>query len=391
MSILEADTRIPQARGITYYASRLPRKARLAQAYITDWSLQWFWGLLGIPAEKIGLGHGPLSWARRLTQKRTSKDIHICLLEIGGNGLSFGPLTAWAINRGSKRCSVAVNGDLSRADVIWVYSQDPLPPKHQAELERRIRTSARSGTPIINAPATYNSYHAQDAFQRLSSAGVCVPRHTFTEDDIGKVQVVYKASACQGAPKVLALYDGPRAGAGAFEFVDSRGPDGLFRRYRAHYLAGMVRPSEVFVSRHWNVCFQHASDIEYVFDVSEEEQRQIRMIAQALGLDYFAVDYLRRASDGAAVFTDVNVYPTIQSPPERVRRRGDFGMWHTFDARQRMGIPEPMGVNVWDEFDSAITAFVRLNALRSKAPLSLDTRYEDGLAGSLGRSVQSLG
>jgi hypothetical protein len=364
MTLLDVDSHVVQVRSSARYINGLIRKARLAHEAIEDCALQWLWPLLGIQAEKIGLGAGPLSWARSLEQKRKWKDIHICLLEINGRGLSFGPLTAWAINRSSKRCSATVNRDLSNADVIWVYSQDPLPPKHQADLERRIQRCARPGAAIINPPASYNAYHT-GAFRRLYDAGVCVPRHSFTQEDIGKVQVVYKEDGRQGAPKVLTRYAGPRTGASAFEFVDSRGPDGLFRRYRAHYLVGMVRPSEVFVSPHWNVCLRHASDIDYAFEISGEEQQQIRLIAEILALDYFAVDFLRRASDGAAVFTDINVYPTVHSPRNRVRSRGDFGMWHTFDARQRMGIAEPTGSNVWDEFDRAMTAFVQLYALRS--------------------------
>jgi hypothetical protein len=336
---------------------------------LRDRSLQWFWFLQGVPVDRIGFGCGPLTWLRSAAHRRETREYNICLVEPDG---WMGALTAWAINQSSRQCRAVRNGDLGSADVIWMYCQDPLPPAVKDLLEQRIRQHARPDAVIVNPPSAYNSYHEPDAFRRLAEAGVQVPRHVFTEEDRGRLQVVYKANGRHGAAKCLDTYDGPRPGMTAFEYVDCRQADGMSRRYRAHYLLGVVRPSEAFVSADWNVCADTAADIEYSFEMSEEEVEQVHRIAKVLGLQYFAVDFVRRASDGKAMFTDVNVYPTIQSPRVRIRKRGDFGGWHTFDARRRMGIPEPGRRDVWEVFDAAVAMLVRQKqesrALAMRAP-----------------------
>lgn len=346
---------------------------------LRDRSLQWSWFLQGVPADRIGFGRGPLTWLRSAAHRRRSREFRICLLEPEG---WFGPLTAWAINQNSKRCHAVVNGDIASADVIWVYSQDPLSAEGRASLDRAIKACARPDAAIVNAPAAYNAYHAPDAFDRLAEAGVRVPRHALTDADRGKLQVVYKPNGRHGGGKCRETYDGPRQGMTAFEFLDCRQPDGMYRRYRAHYIMGTVRPSEAFVSSDWNVCGDTAERIEYFFEMSNEEADQVRTIADVLGLQYFAVDFIRRPSDGMAVFTDVNVYPTIQSPRERVRSRKDFGGWHTFDARRRMGVPEPGGRSVWEEFDAAVAHLVEQK--RESCALALRVPTSDFLS-QLGR------
>ena len=322
---------------------------------LRDRSLQWSWFLQGVPVDRIGYGRGPLTWLRSTVLERRQRDYVICFIEPEG---WMGALTAWTINRNSRRCHAVVNGALASADIIWVYCQDPLSSALQERLEQLIRHRAPSGAVVINAPGAYNAYHHPDAFIRLQNAGVRVPRHTFTGEDRGRVQVLYKSDGRHGGCKRLEAYDGPRSGMTAFEFVDCKDADGMYRRYRAHYILGLIRPSEVFVSYEWNVCADTATAVEYTFDLTEDEAHQIRRIAEAFELQYFAVDFVRRSSDKNAVFTDVNVYPTIQSPRALVRSRGDFGGWHTFEARRRMGLPEPGGRDLWEAFDCAVETAV---------------------------------
>ena len=92
--------------------------------------------------------------------------------------------------------------------------------------------------------------------------------------------------------------------------------------------------------------------------MTPEEIRQVRKIAQTLGLDYFAVDYLRRREDGRPFFTDINIYPTINSLPATGLDRGYHGQWHTFDTRPRLGMPEPGGRPFAEVFDDAMRHFV---------------------------------
>jgi hypothetical protein len=275
------------------------------------------------------------------------------LLALDHTGLPFGPLTAWAINQNSQVCHASLNEGLEQADVIWVYMQDPITAQMRLRLEEMISRHAKPQAVIVNAPKFYNAFHRPDAFALLEAAGVSVPRSTFDESDIGRTRVVYKTMGLQGGDKFLDFYSGPRDGMAPFEFVDSSRPDGTFARYRAHYLFGKARPSEVLVAEHWNACLKHSIKLEYNFALTEREIDQIQRIANALQIQYFAVDFLRR-SDGTPVFTDVNIYPTIQSPHERVRSRGDYGIWHTFDARRRLGLSEPNHATAWDLFDEAM-------------------------------------
>lgn len=328
---------------------------------LRDMWAQWFWFLLRIPTARVGFGRGPLTWRKRTQCARQHRDLHICLLAPQHRGLPFGPLTAWAINQNSRHCRATLNGGLDQADVIWVYLQDPIDPQLRQRLDELIRRRAKPGAVVVNAPAVYNAFHGLDVFTRLHAAGVRVPRSDFDASDLDQTLVVYKTLGQQGAYKVRERYSGPRQGMAPYEFIETSRPDGTYARYRAHYLFGKLRPSEVIVANHWNACLKHCVQLEYTFTLSADEAEQIRLIAQTLQLQYFAVDFLRRP-DGLAVFTDINVYPTIQSPRHRVRARGDFGLWHTFEARGRLGLTAADEGDVWQLFDEALIELIAASA-----------------------------
>ena len=336
----------------------------LARQAAREFIAQWLWFAFRIPAHRVGHGRGLLTWARSLRQRLARRDLHICLLTCSDEPQQHAPLTAWTINRRSRRCTVSINDGLERADVVWVYAQDPLTQQCREEMEQLL-LKAPPHAKVINPPSAYNSYHQDETFQRLGKQGISVPRNTFSDADVGVTRVVYKEVGRQAAPKRSVLYAGPKPGMAAFEFIDSARHDGLYRRFRAHYFLGMVRPSEIFLSDHWNVCMRNALEVQYGFDLTHDEIAQIRSIAQLLELDYFAVDFVRRGSDDHPFFLDINVYPTICSPEQFVRKRGDFGSWHTFDACARLGFDEPLGGNVWDHFDDAIMKFAHGSPARA--------------------------
>ncbi len=335
------------------------RRLRFERDALDEAWVQWLWFAAGIPADRVGAGAGPLAWGRRLRARLAAnrRALRICVLAPEHRGLPFGPLTAWSINRNSRLCSATLNAGLESADIVWVLVQDPITPRLKERIEVAIARRARPGVPVINRPGAINAFHEPGAFARLHAAGVNVPRFRFHRGERGSTLVVYKTDGVQGGPKVRTLYDGPRPGMSAFAFVPSSDPDGGHSRYRAHYLAGMVRPAEVIVSDHWNVCLRTKRRIVYDFALTPDETDQIERIAACLDLQYFAADFIRGAGGGRSVFTDVNVYPTIRSPQAFVRARGDRGHWHTFEARRRLGIPEPSGEDVWEGFDRAMAAF----------------------------------
>ena len=250
-----------------------------------------------------------------------------------------------------------MNERIEDADVVWVYCKDPIPPDKKEELLRTLK-KAKVDAPIINHPEVYNAYHEVGTFTKLAEAGVSVPRSKLTNKDIGNVLAVYKTKGRHGhSPKFLSEYTGPKAGYNAFEFVDSRDPDGWYRRYRAYYIVGAVYPQFLRLSDHWNVHSRTSKRAE-AFTVTPEEVEQIRQIAKTLGLKYFAVDYVRRQGDDSPVFVDINVYPGIPSKlQEASRKLGYYGTWHNFDDRTRLRMTSSTERSGWDVFDEAMSAF----------------------------------
>ena len=135
----------------------------LARQAARELIAQWLWFAFRIPAHRVGHGEGLLTWARSLRQRLARRDFHICLLTCSNDTLQLGPLTAWTINQRSRRCSASVNEGLERADVVWVYAQDPLTQQCREEMEQLL-LRAPSHAKVINPPSAYNSYHQDETF-----------------------------------------------------------------------------------------------------------------------------------------------------------------------------------------------------------------------------------
>lgn len=295
--------------------------------------------------------------ARRFFRHRAARQdrpYRIVLLEFGRHQGFGAPMECW-VNRRSHRFRASVNRDLDQADLFWVNCQDPLAPDVRARLDSIL--SARPGIPVINRPIQYDFYHRDEAFSLLRSAGVSVPREILPGERY-KDLVVYKQAGLQAGRKSVEPYDGPRDGYRAFEFLDEPDEDGFYRRYRAFWLAGWIRPSKLYRSRHWNVCLESIHDIAYGFDLTEALRSQVRLLAGVSGLDYFAVDFLVRRATGEPVFTDINVYPRLRALASTERAVRSLLQVHTFDTRMLLGMPEPDGETAGKRFDRAIGIFL---------------------------------
>jgi hypothetical protein len=317
-----------------------------------DLLLQYGWFLSPLDSGKIGYGAGPLTWLRKRRHATLQRPLHLAIVEDDARGLDFGHLTAYWINERSSLCTASLNSGVEKADIVWFNAQDPLGPAIQCrflELLDRARPDAK----IINHPSRYNAYHEPDLFERLAAAGVNVPRTRFGPTDLGNTSVVYKQLGMHAASKEARAYDGPRPGHAVYEFIDARGADGRYRRYRAHYLAGAVRPSKLMRCENWNVCLKNNPQVELSFLLTPFEKEQVRRIAEVSGLNFFAVDFLRRSEDNAPFFVDINVYPTVESITHG-RDLGYRGRWHTFDTRWRHGLEEPDGRPFVEVFDEAM-------------------------------------
>jgi hypothetical protein len=315
------------------------------------------WLARGVPPARIGWGAGPLTAARAVRHRaRRGRRLRICLLELPHPGPPIGAAHAFWINARSRACEAVRNGRPERADVVWLLSQDPLTPAARERLEALVR-----GLPphvaVINHPAAYDAYHATEAFPRLEAAGVRVPRTAFGPDDEGITPVVYKAQYEQPARKFLAPWRGPVAGFRAFAYEDARDAEGRAWRHRAYHLLGEVLAGDAVGSAAWEARAETRVAVDLQVEVRAEERAQIVSLAETLGLDFFAVDFVRRGSDGAAVFLDVNVFPVVLIAEGVVRARGLRGGWHVWEVADRFGRPDA-GRPHWRRFDDAVTALV---------------------------------
>jgi hypothetical protein len=357
-------------REIYWLLRRFERRLRQnPRVELPDLFWQYAWFLSPVPVSSIGYGAGPLTWLRKWRHNRLRRPLHIAILEDDVTGLGFGHLMAYWINQQSRLCTASVNKRAAEADIIWVNAQDPLAP---AQKQRFVSQIAR-GKPnvkVMNHPVYYNAYHDPHIFARLAEAGVRVPRSSFGADELGKTLVVYKQLGKHAAEKQARPYAGDFPGHGAYEFIDSRDVGGLYRRYRAHYVAGAVRPGKLMRSSHWNICLKNNPEvIEPSFELRADEADQIRRIAAVSHLDFFAVDFVRRAKDEAAYFIDINIYPTIDSITP-ARDLGYRGRWHTYETRRRLGIPEPDGRPFSEVFDEAMLNLVQAGSLQPNGAVS---------------------
>lgn len=209
---------------------------------------------------------------------------------------------------------------------------------------------------MINPLASYDAYHAADAFARLAAAGVSVPRTEFGPADEGVTPVVYKACHEQPARKFLAPWRGPVPGYRAFAYEDGRDAQGRAWRYRAYHLpGGDVLSGDAVASPRWEARAEGRVAVDVAAELRAEEREQIALLAETLQLDFFAVDYLRRGAVGEAVFLDVNVYPMVLMAEAVTAERGLPGEWHVWEVADRFGRPDPDRSH-WERFDAAMLA-----------------------------------
>ena len=317
--------------------------------------------LTGLPPARVGFSRGQLTDLRTarhaLGRAARTRPLRLCLLEHPTSTMFFAEPTAFWVNQRSRMFWAERNGAPERADLVWVFTQDPLRPDVRAWLDERLRR-VRRGVTVLNPPAVYDAYHDPDCFDRLARAGVRVPRTALGPADVGVTPVVYKAVGEQAARKERCLYDGPRPGFRAAVAHDSRGADGRYRRYRAFVLGDLVLPEDVLVADHWNASLRHLVTVERNYSLTELERGQLLLINATLGLDFSCVDYLRERDGGAPAFHDINVYPTVVGAWQGDMPARDHGRWPVLDNTDRLGLPAPCGRPVWRQVDDALVRLV---------------------------------
>ena len=314
------------------------------------------WLARGVPPSAIGWGAGSLTALRTARHRLRARRgrLRICLLELPHAGPPIGTAHAFWINERSRACTARLNRAPAACDVVWVLSQDPLGPARRRALDA-VLARLPPHVAIVNRPQTYDAYHAEGSFARLEAAGVRVPRTRFGPEDEGVTPVVYKARDEQPSRKFLARWRGPVPGFRPFAFEDGRDEQGRSWRFRAYHLLGEVLSGDALASPRWEARAESLELVDLAAELPEHERDAIVRLARTLGLDFFAIDYLRRAADGEAVFLDVNVFPDLLMAERVTRARGLRGGWHAWEVADRFGRPDP-GRPHWRRFDEAMLA-----------------------------------
>jgi hypothetical protein len=322
---------------------------------------QSLWWAAGISDERLGFyAPGPWTIGRQRRHRSLDRLFHLGLLTGGFTFTNIIKLHAFWLNERLRSFRVSIDPDPTTVDIFWVYSQDPLPPQRRSRIADSIRR-ARSGTPVINPPEVFDAYHRPDIFHTLAEAGASVPRTRFGPKDVG-TPVVFKPEGTQSTVIGPVPWDGPRPGMRPFEFIDSRGEDGLYRRYRAVYLLGRCFAGTCQASSEAIVRAQNRPG-DYVWRLTDAEVTSLEKAAAVTGLDFFTADFLRVPDGSRSVLTDINSFPMLK---ERDLRPEFYGHQHDFSlVRPARGD----GIGAWDWLEHALHMRVaRAAGLRTEKP-----------------------
>ncbi len=98
----------------------------------------------------------------------------------------------------------------------------------------------------------------------------------------------------------------------AIEYIDTRGADGYYRKYRSYVVGDRILPRHVFFSRHWLVNYEHlvanSDSVEanrMLVEGGEESALEVLKAARLTGSEIVALDYSKDA-DGRCVFWEAN-------------------------------------------------------------------------------------
>jgi hypothetical protein len=200
------------------------------------------------------------------------------------------------------------------------------------EVERRC---TGLGIPVINSARRFTYLHSPDLAAWTRQGVRCARHQRFASParlDLRYPLVLRRDSEHRG--RRMYLVGDPAEAAAAFaedlaaagprmrldlavEFVDTRWPDGFYRKRRAYVVGGEVIPAHSVRSEHWLVNFasragnlgSYKEDRRFL-DEGEERADLVRQAAAALEADFAAIDY-SPAPDGGRVFWEANRNPRM--------------------------------------------------------------------------------
>ena len=241
----------------------------------------------------------------------------------------------------------------------------PLPP-HQmvvngigdAEMSAGALTAAQSllaltTAPVVNPPASVLATTRSNNAERLSllpgvvtPTTVTLPRGRLCDADAVSTLAAHgfvfplllrapgfhtglhflRVDNFEGLPAALAELPGQELI--VMQYLDSRGPDGKTRKYRAMFVDGQLYPLHVAISSHWKIHYftaemadnpQHrAEDAAFLEDMAgvlgPMAMRALQQIQSTLALDYAGVDF-GLSAQGEVLLFEANATMVV-NPPE---------------------------------------------------------------------------
>ena len=246
--------------------------------------------------------------------------------------------------------------DVTVLHVEFCDIEAPLPPHRlivnlvgdadlcDAALERAQAIVARSATPVINPPAMARRTGRADNARRLGALpGLKAPRVAIlSRPEIAALRedrfpLLLRSPGFHTGQHFLrverrgdveaAMRDLPGEDLAALEFVDTRSPDRLFRKYRVIAVDGELYPLHLAISEHWKVHYFSAAMADHPERREEERvfltampdvlgaraMEALRLLTDDLRLDYFGVDFAL-AADGSLVLFEANATMVVPDP-----------------------------------------------------------------------------
>ncbi len=247
---------------------------------------------------------------------------------------------------------LALPPELPEHDVLFVAigESDRTRPL-LAQIEDAVRTWPR---PVVNRPERTLRTSREGASSRLAEApGVAMPaslriaRRTLEQlagaelaiaalPDLGRFPIIARPTDSH-AGRGLAKLDDPAALAGYLEgrpesefyvsrFIDYRGPDGQFRKYRVVLIGARPFAVHMGISEHWMIHYLNAGMAESAVKRAEEERFMSRFdedfalrhsaafaaVNERLGLDYLVID-CAETNDGRLLIFEVDTGAVVHA------------------------------------------------------------------------------
>ena len=241
---------------------------------------------------------------------------------------------------------LVINGigdaDLSRAALVAAESLISRTPAPVLNLPMAVMATSRCGNagrlrgiPGLAVPAmrmfSYAELSAPDAHRVLRQTGFTFPlllrvpgfhmgEFFVKVDSSGQLEIALQqlSGACRSDTHLLAI-----------EYLDARGADGHFRKYRIMIVDGKLYPLHLAISPDWKVHY-FSADMADRSDHRDEEarfladmpgvlgskaMRALEMLQTALGLDYGGIDF-GVGCDGDILLFEANATMVVQHPDQ---------------------------------------------------------------------------